>query len=304
MKTNDLHKTLDALDISPVDTPRHQQVLKTALLTHDIPKQTLAYRLRSAAKNIAGVPMTHKKTFAGIGTLMLIAILALSITTYNYGHSPRAEAEQLANQGITFVHTIGAGKMGEIQSQLGGDPIQELETAKAAKDLTILTPDEFKTESAKHRGMSMSSLGKDGPQYGSVGISANGPLPTTPPDGGEVNYSTGGAIGSGAGEMGTVSRGTAMIVNGTAPDGSQPDKVTEFHSSATAMSADGSGSPATPPPAMPTPSKYLRYTDSTGHVVVLGLDDKGVPINKTVFMTDDDIQNMQVNGPKNLQTKL
>ena len=273
MKTNSLHNTLNALDITVVHTPQYQQALKRALMNHEVPKQTLARRLRAAAKNIIGVPMTYKKLFASFGSLTLILVLALALTTVQ--HSPRALAEQLVNQGIGHIKTFDNGQMGKIQAQLGDDPVKALEEAKTAKDLQVITKDEYNAEAKKHKGVAMSSLGTSGPQFSSVGISANGEsLPTTPPTGAKTQqYSTGGSV-SGSTESGT----------------SQPKKVIEFHDGDS--SAPVAGQPGSPIPAPPTPSKYLRYTNTTGHVVVLGLDESGTPVTKTIFMTDADVQNM------------
>lgn len=226
--------------------------------------------------------MSHKKTFLGTSTFALAAIFALGIAAFSYSHSPRAEAEQLVNQSIGFVRTVGSDQMSKIQSQLGGDPVQALEEAKAAKDLTILTSDEFKAESAKHKGMAMSSLGKDGPQYGSVGISSNGGLP---PAGAEMHSTTGGEIkGPGPVSVKSGAEGTGTSESGTYT------KTLETQTGGSGPSNNESG-PVKFTPV--TPSKYLRYTDSTGHVVVLGLDSKGIPVSKTIFMTDAEVQKLQ-----------
>jgi hypothetical protein len=281
MKNNDLHNTLKALDITPVQMPLHQHALRSALVNYKAPQQTFGTKFRTTYKNIIGVSMSHKKTFFGAGTLASVAIFAAAMAIYSYGYSPRAEAQQLVSHSIGIVRTFGSDQIDKIQAQLGGDPVQALKEAQAAKDLTILTPDEFKTESAKHKGVAMSSLGTDGPQYNSVGISANGSLPPTPPEGAGTHYSTGGAIG-GSAESGTVSIKNG-VESGTASSGSL-----QFQSNDSRGPSANQEGPVNFTPV--TPSKYLRYTNSTGHVVVLGLNDKGVPVNKTIFMTDAEVQ--------------
>ena len=261
MKNNDLHITLSALHDVDVQTPEHQAVLRRALSQHKAPQQTFMSKLRAATKNLQGVPMTRQKLFAGFSSAALIAVMAVGITTFNYGHSPRAQADALVNQSLGFVRTFDSARLGDVQTQLGGDPVKALEEAKAAKDLTILTSDEFKAESAKHRGVATSTLG-DGPQSGMVSMSASAAGSTPPPEGAQMH---------------------------------------SFSSSAVAV--DGSGGPVTsasgprvvegeqlPPPAFPSASKYLRYTDGTGRVVVLGLDAQGVPVTRTVYMSDADLR--------------
>jgi hypothetical protein len=287
MSSNDLHNTLKDLDITPAAMPLHQQALKNALVNHQVPKQTLTTKFRAALKNITGVPMAHKKTFLGAGTLASVAVLSLAI--YSYGFSPRAQAQQLVSQSIGMVRTIGSDQISKLQSQLGSDPEQALKEAQAAKDLTVLTPDEFKTESAKHKGMAMSSLGKDGPQYGSVGISANGGLPPTPPEGASTHYSTAGP-GGGSTQSGTVSINNSSASGAVTSGPATGDKGLQFHAGSESGPSTNQEGPVSFTPV--TPSQYLRYTDSTGHVVVLGLDGKGLPVNKTIFMTDAEVQKM------------
>lgn len=286
MKTDDLHKTVKALEATPVSMPKHQQALKKALLNYQAPKQTLGAKLQSAFHNFIGVTMSHKKTFFGAGTLAVAAVFALSVLTYNYTHSPRAEAEQLVSHGLGVIHTFGSGQMGQIQAQLGDDPAKALEEAQAAKDLTVLTDDQYKAEFSKHKGVATSSLGKDGPQYSSVGISANGGLPT-----GEGAANTYGQHFSTNGERGTSSAPEAGSARGTSVSTAPLQTFQANGSEAPAAGGQPEG-----PIKMPKPSKYLRYTNSTGHVVILGLNEKGVPINKTVFMTDAEVQNMQQNN--------
>ncbi|MBX4201566.1 hypothetical protein KW803_01560 [Candidatus Saccharibacteria bacterium] len=46
------------------------------------------------------------------------------------------------------------------------------------------------------------------------------------------------------------------------------------------------------------PSKYLRYTNKDGRVVILSLNDKGMPIFKTVFMTSSEAQKIIPRPPQ------
>jgi|GEM_PF-3169490 len=290
MKNNDLHKTLTALDIRPVKMLAGQQALKNALSNYSAPKQTLASRFRSACTNLTGVFMSHKKTFMGASTLTVAMVLALSIVTFNYTHSPRAEAEQLVTMGLDAVQTFSSGQMGQIQAQLGDDPAKALEEAQAAKDLTVLTDEQYKAEFANHPGVATSSLGKDGAQYSSVGISVNGGgLPVgDPTNTTNQRFST---TGEGV-DKGSTSISTRTEIG--VSTGNEPLRTFQTNNDSEPSGPDHSAAPV----QIPLPSKYLRYTNSTGHVVVLGLNDKGVPIMKTVFMTDDEVHNLQQNSPK------
>lgn len=275
MKNTELHKFIEAFDIEEPKTSRHQASLKQALLMVDPAQQSAVSRFFGPFTNKRGEYMRSKKIITSASFAVIAVVMASVLVLTQYTNSPKALAQELTNKGISTLKQLDVTEFEKLRSQFAGDPVAALEEAKTAKDLKTINKDEYnklkndaqvvvttnKTEQLPGGG-SMSSdsvTTKDASgnpvTMGSVSVSSG---PTT-------------AIPEGA-EVGQVQIQDAQLVPGESlPEISGTAGVIP---GAETMVGNSNESTAT---------KYVKYTNSEGHIVVIGFDGSDSPVFKTVF---------------------
>lgn len=241
--------------------PAHSRVLRHALLNK---------HGESVSRSRAGFFSSPMTRFAAVGVLSLALVLACSsFIPQSPFSTPVASAHELLNRAATKVVSMPDVMRIEIEKRMNADLDSTLEEAKAAPDLRILTPDEFKAEQKKLQDQAFKT---NAPVAGALTLSAK-PMAIyhmTTPDGMETAT---------AGEMGTfdvhaenieISSGTIINIKGNG---------------ATVVSSTPGMKFSIAPVQLKEPSKYLAYTNPEGQKVILGLDEDDVVVMKMISLT-------------------
>jgi hypothetical protein len=127
-------KKLQKLTVPNVDMKSHQMHLKQALLAASRPEEKIT---KTRWSNL----MTKPK-FIVSGAAMAFAVLSIMAFSIFAIQGPVSAAE-LTQQSLNKVSQLSPGALHELNLKVNGDPKAELEAAKHAKDLQILTYEEW-----------------------------------------------------------------------------------------------------------------------------------------------------------------
>lgn len=135
MNKNDLIKKLENLDLPEVELPNHQRRLKMALLNSGYFKKQPT--------------MSTLKKFVPVGALALVAIVAVSVISFTSQPS-QASAQEIARRSHEAVTHLSPEQHGALNHTVGMDSRTVLQEAQSAKDLKVLTYDEFAGSAPHH----------------------------------------------------------------------------------------------------------------------------------------------------------
>jgi hypothetical protein len=145
MKEKITHSDLEKIPMKPIALPKHQVELRRALLTSPYwqRKQTNIFLFWKGGEEIM-----RKRKFASIGIgFAVIALLFIGIIGLMPKNTKTAYAAEVAQKSYNAVVTLKPEQQAELRHKvMGGDPKELLEKAKQAKDLKVLTYDEFVTQ--------------------------------------------------------------------------------------------------------------------------------------------------------------
>ena len=254
MKDKELHNFIHAFDGEVPTTPLHRQALKRALLNAPTQQSSFVSQIQSTFANLGGTPMKRNITIASATSLAAILVAVSGAAVYTFKYSPHALAEGLVTNGLVQVNGMSPTNITALQTQLGVDPKQALLEAQKATDLKQITKAEFDAAAAKMSNSASNATTADGSSVGMLKATAN------------------------------LASGSSPI-----PDSSGSVSVS---SSAVAVSANGQSTPITDSSMITTPESlelnvttFLTFTDDQGHTVLLGLNNKGVPVLDTTTLT-------------------
>jgi hypothetical protein len=287
MRIEDLESKLNALNVPDIGTNKHQQVLKTAVL-----KKAGASSL-SFLEDLKHMSVVKK---LGSGAAMAAVILMVAFAFSAQDANNIAQAEEAVNKAFTRAVALTPEQREEINTKLETDLLESLAEAKQAPDLKYLTPEEFEAEfGAKHSG-AISVAGKPG-MHGGFRVFSLNPTLTQNLDKSElpkdviferhVMTSEAGVVSVGG--TTAAGEGTVAFTAGTPAEGGM----------FTVGSANGEGPKFTMAHVdikglkVMTPAKYLKYTDSKGQVVALGIDENDVPMMKIVQFSEEQMMKMK-----------
>ena len=315
MKNKELHDYVEAMNLQLPRAVRSQEVVRRAVLASPR-RRTLSMRLKWAFTN-GSMTMNKNKKVIGASALSVLLLATASFGVYTYKYSPKALAEQLVNQGILAIKAAPTEKITQLETVLGTNPTEALEEAKKANDLKVITKEEFDEEVKNTGGMFGTSLSSDpnAPQFGmatvtagaAVGVEGEGsgpvtmPMGTPPPEGAVmVSGESGTIVGtSGDGTQTIHIKNSNQVTSSLDPNQTGPTyKVNMGNVPQGEGVTTATGTMKLPenfkPFQMETPSKYLRYTNSEGKVVVLSLNADGMPIFKSILLNPENMQNVQI----------
>ncbi len=312
MKTNQLPDMIAELRIQAPAQPTHQALLRKVLVAaHGSVKPSFSQRALTTLFFTRGT-MSHISPFkVAMAAVMVTALTASSV--YSVRHTPHALAEQTLVRSIAVAHTLSVEEISKMRAQFDGTPAESLEEARKAKDLKIISKEEFDaffSNVGNGGSISIDAAGGGMVNLAGIGVSEGAGL-------GMTGYATttaasaGGAPGSGA--VFTVSStasapefipdGALMAAGTMAVHGEQGILTPAALGGTISMMGEGAGASTgmvigaapvfigangatitTMAPAMVSPSKYLRYTDANGNAVAIGLTDDDKPIMRVTKM--------------------
>ena len=142
---------LQHLAVPTVGLKRHQAYLKQSLVTAARPD-------KHNRKVTWGDLMTKKKVLATASMLVVILLAAATVSVVA-PQSPHAYAESVANNSFHGVSRLSSDQLEALNQRLQSNALDELNAAKQAKDLQILTYAEFQ----KLEPQQVQQLSTDGP---------------------------------------------------------------------------------------------------------------------------------------------
>lgn len=153
MKTNDVPKFLEDLDLPNIGMPVHQRRLRHALLVYGQNQQTIRTPFWVTFKNLIGRDIKSRRvTLIGSGAAVaIVAVLGLSLLSSQ--NTPYARAEGLVNRSIKTMELAPPETRARFTKDFGRDPLELLEKAKQAKDLATLTRVELEAELLERYGI-------------------------------------------------------------------------------------------------------------------------------------------------------
>jgi hypothetical protein len=123
---------LQDMAVPTVATKSHQVQLKQALLAASLPPQ------QTAKQNWRNL-MTKPKFIISSAVFAILATIALGVFTIQQTVS----AAELTRQSLDKVSQLSPSELQELDLRIGGNPKAELEAAKNAKDLKVMTYEEY-----------------------------------------------------------------------------------------------------------------------------------------------------------------
>lgn len=206
----------------------------------------------------------------------VLGVFAIALVLNFAGVTPQtASAQEVAQRAFTRAKQISPEMRAKLEAYMKSDMLETLKEARAAKDLRILTPEEYAKEaqftiSTSSNAVAFSkALSVGEPTNVKMVRSFNHELPE------------GGTIG---GETGSFTVSAAHV-----KDMPVKGNVT-FSAMGTIQDSAGlAGDPA----SMPMPVKYLSYTNPQGGKVVLGLDANDTPVFKMETLTAGDVVKLE-----------
>lgn len=243
---NKIEEQLENMSKPNVFLVSHHRRLKVALL------ESAKVRYRSSNVRDWRVIM-QRITPIGL-TIVTVAALALSVGPYSVTQTPKAEAQEAVRKAHSRFTALTAEQRQQIEAKIRADMSETLEEARRAKDLKILSPEEFENSLAEER--------KNHP--------TPDPAEMTKPL--ALHYKIDNQAGKpdivAAPEHGQAAQGERFFI--------QAEKV-----------EDGEQPALSPAPFAAQPVKYLQYTNPEGMKVILGLDENDTPVMKMLRITDD-----------------
>lgn len=212
MKNSQLHSLIHDLHGPEVSAPHAQARLRRTILNSPT-RRSLKSRFAQGFRLHNDPFLRSKQRYASFGTLVIALLFVTSFAAYTYKFSPKAAADQVIDQSLATLSAVPATEFTTIQEQLGGDPAAELKTAKQAKDVKVITKQEFV------------ALGKDAGSILSMSLNSD----PTAPKSGSVTIST---MANGA----TMAKGT---VSGYATASTAPANATTSGGASGAVSSNG-----------------------------------------------------------------
>lgn len=173
MKNNELHNFLRDLHAEDVQTPLFAQGLRRSILNKNR-KQPFVKRVAAGFNPRKDTFLRTRQRYVSYGSLAMVLVLVLSLTVYSYRFSPKAEAQQVINDSLVSLQAVPSNELISLENQLGGDPAAELKEAKAAKDVTVITKDEFVALGKNAKSVVASSLSSDPNAPKITSVSFNG----------------------------------------------------------------------------------------------------------------------------------
>lgn len=198
---------------------------------------------------------TMKKLGAGVA--MAAVILTISFAFSAQDANNVAQAEETVNKAFMKSAKLTVEQREALSEKMEGDLMNSLAEAKQAADLTYLTPEEFNAEMA---------VG-----HGPKNIQASG---------GKHIFNL-------------------KFLKGPAPEGQEPIELKPIDKEA--LNARFSVAPLDFQPGeihgmkIFEPAKYLRYTDTQGQVIYLGIDENDVPVMKIMKLSEEMIKGFEKN---------
>jgi hypothetical protein len=134
MNKDDLIKKLENLDLPEVELQSHQRRLKMALLNSGYWKGE-----RTTMSLL-------KKQIVPVGGIIAIAAIIVVFSFVFKGTTPQADAQQIAQKSYQAVSSLPPEQQEKLKHTIGIDARDLLEEAQNAKDLKVLTYDEFASQ--------------------------------------------------------------------------------------------------------------------------------------------------------------
>lgn len=188
---------------------------------------------------------------------MAAVILTISFAFSAQDANNVAQAEETVNKAFMKSAKLTVEQREALSEKMEGDLMNSLAEAKQAADLTYLTPEEFNAEMA---------VG-----HGPKNIQASG---------GKHIFNL-------------------KFLKGPAPEGQEPIELKPIDKEA--LNARFSVAPLDFQPGeihgmkIFEPAKYLRYTDTQGQVIYLGIDENDVPVMKIMKLSEEMIKGFEKN---------
>lgn len=144
--TQTIEDQLNKMAIPTVEMKRHQQELRRVLLTssHWDRKPSLLSNLMIFVKG--GEKNMNFKRFAFAGLFVAILIAGVFAITSNKTGSSTVYAKELAQKTYQTVENLPSDQQDRLKRTVGMDSLTVLEEAQNAKDLKVLTYDEFASQ--------------------------------------------------------------------------------------------------------------------------------------------------------------
>jgi hypothetical protein len=141
-------KNLEALETPAPDTKQHQVLLKKALLTSSYWDKKSSFREFFLK---GGEEITTMKKFLSVGIIVTVMIVATLFIVFSplsleNNNTQRVYAEQIAQASSQAVSNLTPSQLQALKQKLPADPDELLQEAKNAKDLQMLTYDQFISE--------------------------------------------------------------------------------------------------------------------------------------------------------------
>lgn len=256
MENKDLHDFIKAFDIKVPETAAHKSELRSELLVIQKDRQIVfskifSKKLQSSIqlKEITYNMKLNLKTFSlGFASLALVAAMVFIQTV----SSPHAQAMEIASKGISMLSNLNTEELSKINSRFSGDPKNALDEAMKAKNLTSITKDEYEGL-VKNAHMQIKTIG-------------NGPMP----EGGTMSSGFVNPDGTGqSNDSSNTSPNTKTIkmsdIEGQAPASGQIEQQAQV----TQVNDDV--------------SIFIKYTDSSDNIVVIGFNKSNTPVFRSMF---------------------
>lgn len=140
MRKEDLVAKLQSIDIPDIETPKHKQLLRSALL--NAPRKSF---VSNFLNRIRQMPILQRIASTAVAAVVLFALFASGGTKpgENVAH---ANAAETLNRAFVKAVALSPEQRTAIEGKIKAGLMDSLEEAKRAKDLTYLTKEEFDRE--------------------------------------------------------------------------------------------------------------------------------------------------------------
>jgi hypothetical protein len=144
MKRNSKDNDLEDIQIQPIDMEHHRTELRKTLLTSPYWQK----QHRDLFLFLKGVRTMQNKTFVTAGVALSIVAIALALfLAFMLQSTKPALAAEVVQKSYQAVTTLTPEQQGALATKLQiGDPMEMLQIAKSAKDLKVLTYDQFASQ--------------------------------------------------------------------------------------------------------------------------------------------------------------
>jgi hypothetical protein len=144
MKRNSTENDLEDIHFQPIDMEHHRTELRKTLLTSPHWQQ----RPRDRFLILKGVRIMQNKTVVTAGAALIIVAIAVALVWAFLPLSTKpALAAEVAQKSYQAVASLTQEQQAALAGDLQvGDPVDMLEKAKSAKDLKVLTYDQFSSQ--------------------------------------------------------------------------------------------------------------------------------------------------------------